>query len=209
MSKNSSVIVLGTAVAALAATAVYWGARALRLEEISAGGQERSVSAERGQRAAPARAGEVASNLPENFPGRLDHAKKPRWKRALAEKLRREEGIQRTGDEELERTWEALVSQALDDEIARRMRERPVSDADRRRLLEQLRRIRDVNEVTSGSGENADVRSRMVRTVALLQADRVFRDVLGVGASEVIAGLGGKAQVQEVSRQRIPPDNLR
>ncbi len=209
MSKNPSVILLGIAVAGLAATAMYWRTRALRLEEMVTSGQGQVALAPKRQAAASAQAPEAVSNLPKGPPGRVGHEKKPRWKRALGEKLRREEGIERASDEELERAWEVLVSRALDEEIARRMRERRVSDADRRRLLEQLRRIRDVNEVAFGDGENADVRSRMVRTVALLQADRIFRDVLGVGASEVIAGLGGKAQVQDVSTQRVPPDDLR
>jgi len=209
MPKNPSAILLGVAVAALAATAMYWRTRALRLEEMVTSGRGRVGSAEKTKPPAPAKVLEAASNLPESPPGKLAHDKKPRWKRALGEKLSREEGIERASDEELERAWEALVSRALDDEIARRMREGRVSDADRRRLLDQLRRIRDVNEVALGDGENADVRTRMVRTVALLQADRVFRDVLGVGASDVIASLGGKAKVQEVSTQRVPPDNLR
>jgi len=200
---NLTIAALGIAVVALATTATYWRNRALHLE--------RSVENCSPKQSSPPEneggvgAGGQLTSLPAALPGRRGHSKKPKWKRLLAAKLKREENLQRAGDKELESAWEVIVSRALDEAIERKLGKKGVSGEKRAKLLEQLRRVRDIGEleIPLGQGEE-EQRVRLLRTVALVQADQIFRNVLGMGISEFVADLSGNKQVQQISPEAIP-----
>jgi hypothetical protein len=96
--------------------------------------------------------------------------------------------------------WDALVRGALESEIERRLGGTlPPERVER--LMDNLARVRDASRTLAAQDDagTADPRREVTRTVIVLQADRAFREELGIGVAEFLRGLD-PAQVEEVAR---------
>ena len=94
--------------------------------------------------------------------------------------------------------WDALVSGALESEIERRLGTKlpPERVA---RLKDSLRRVRDASLPPNEEGSGADAPDRTRRELVLLQADRAFREEIGIGVADFLRGLD-PGQLEEVPR---------
>ena len=100
--------------------------------------------------------------------------------------------------------WDALVSGMLEYEVGRRFG-RQLDLIQQRRLLDTLAQVRyaslGLQEEPGDAGSPAALRARLSRTLAILQADRVFREEIGIGVSEFLQGLDTDA-VEDVAPAR-------
>ncbi len=100
--------------------------------------------------------------------------------------------------------WDALVSGMLEYEVERRFG-RQLDLIQQRRLLDTLAHVRyaslGLQEEPGDAGSPAALRARLSRTLAILQADRVFREEIGIGVSEFLQGLDADA-VEDVAPAR-------
>lgn len=98
--------------------------------------------------------------------------------------------------------WDALVSGALESEIERRLgTELPPERV--QRLKDSLQRVRGASHSLTAEEPDANdpdaARRELERNIVLLQADRAFREELGVGVADFLRGLD-PGQVEEVPR---------
>jgi hypothetical protein len=103
--------------------------------------------------------------------------------------------------------WDALVAGHLEAEVRSRYG-RSLDPEQETRLMDRLREVRDAGdrlETDPGEDALAGARRRLSRTIVLLEADRAFRDELGVGLSEFVRGLGPD-QVEDVGADQPPSE---
>jgi hypothetical protein len=104
--------------------------------------------------------------------------------------------FQAVSDEE----WTALVRGTLHSEIERRLGGALPPEREQR-LMQQLERLRDASrslvEENLAPTDEERTRQDLMRTVVLMQADRVFREELGVGVAEFLRSLHSD-QVEEI-----------
>jgi hypothetical protein len=105
----------------------------------------------------------------------------------------------------LDPAWDALVSDALHGQVLERLggELEPEREA---RLLDRLREVREVaGDLESDEETDAGnaLRQRFERSVVLLEADRAFRDELGIGIAEFLAGFEDGA-IEDVAALRGP-----
>ena len=97
--------------------------------------------------------------------------------------------------------WEALVRGALASEVERRLGE-TLPPQRVQRLVDSLEQVRDASRALSATAAASDEvdpqRLELARAVILLQADRSFRDEIGIGVAEFMRGLD-PGQVEDVS----------
>lgn len=97
--------------------------------------------------------------------------------------------------------WEAIVGGMLAQEVERRFGAR-LAPQKKARLLDALARLREASlglqQAPSDPRTAGDLRERLARQLALLEADRTFRAELGVGAAEFLQGLDAGA-IEDVS----------
>lgn len=100
--------------------------------------------------------------------------------------------------------WDALVSGMLEYEVERRFGRR-LELVQQQRLLDKLAQVRyaslGLQQEFGDPGSPAALRTRLSRTLAMLQADRVFREELGIGIAQFLQGLDGDA-VEDVAPPR-------
>lgn len=97
--------------------------------------------------------------------------------------------------------WDALVRGALESEVERRLGT-TLPPERMERLMESLRELRDASQQLTEDEPGAGVgtsRAELTRTIVLLQADRVFRDELGIGVGDFLRSLD-EGQVEEIPR---------
>jgi hypothetical protein len=97
--------------------------------------------------------------------------------------------------------WNALVTGALQSEVQRQLG-RTLPPEQEQRLVETLVRLRDASsgltEDPFDPEDSLSLRNRLTRTIILLEADRTFRDALGIGVSDFLRGLDA-GQIEEVA----------
>jgi hypothetical protein len=97
--------------------------------------------------------------------------------------------------------WNALVTGALQSEVQRQLG-RTLPPEQEQRLVETLARLRDassgLSEEPFDPEDPLSLRNRLTRTIILLEADRTFRDELGIGVSDFLRGLDA-GQIEEVA----------
>jgi hypothetical protein len=103
--------------------------------------------------------------------------------------------------------WDALVSGTLQAEVERRLG-RTLSPGQEQRLLDTLSVLREASlglrEAPLDPEDPRSLRDHLTRTIALLEADRTFRDELGIGVSDFLQGLD-EDQIEEISPiQSVP-----
>jgi hypothetical protein len=100
--------------------------------------------------------------------------------------------------------WDALVSGMLEYEVERRFG-RQLDLVQQQRLLDALAQVRyaslGLQEEPGDAGSPTALRARLSRTLAILQADRIFREEIGIGVSEFLQGLDADA-VEDVAPTR-------
>jgi hypothetical protein len=99
-----------------------------------------------------------------------------------------------------EAQWDALVRGALESEVERRLGTAlPPERLDR--LVDSLRRVRELApaEDDAGGDDSDAARRELTRSLVLLQADRAFREELGIGIADFLRGLDPE-QVEEIPR---------
>lgn len=103
--------------------------------------------------------------------------------------------------------WNALVGGMLEWEVERRTG-RKLTAEKKARLLSELARLREASlalqEAPANPGDAAELRERLTRTLALVQADQAFRKELGLGVAEFLQGLDSGA-VEDVSPVAAQP----
>ena len=102
--------------------------------------------------------------------------------------------------------WDALVAGALQLEVQRRLG-RMLPPEQEQRLVETLAHLRDASRELSQEPVTpeapASLRAHLTRTLVLLEADRTFRQELGIGVSDFLQGLAGD-QIEEVAPVEPP-----
>ena len=100
--------------------------------------------------------------------------------------------------------WDALVSGMLEYEVERRFGRR-LDLVQQRRLLDRLAQLRHASlglqQEPADPGSPAALRARLSRTLAILQADRAFREELGIGVAHFLQDLDADA-VEDVAPPR-------
>ena len=96
--------------------------------------------------------------------------------------------------------WNALVSSALENEVAERLGH-TLSPERVERLVETLRRLRDASiglrSELPDPQDSDSLRDQLAREIMLVESDRIFRAELGIGFSDFLRGLDGNP-VEEV-----------
>jgi hypothetical protein len=91
--------------------------------------------------------------------------------------------------------WRATVGAALDAAAAGR----PLGEADRQELIDALARIR----LTAGQrGRTRNPRAAAKHARLVRDADRLFRDKLGIGLGEFTARLGSSGNIEDLGAAR-------
>lgn len=102
---------------------------------------------------------------------------------------------------ERQHEWNALVTGTLQAEVQRRSGRR-LPEEQERRLVDTLTRLRDaslaLNQDPLDPADASVLSEHLMGTIALLEADRTFRNELGIGVSEFIRGLD-RSQIEEVT----------
>jgi hypothetical protein len=102
---------------------------------------------------------------------------------------------------ERQHEWNALVTGTLQAEVQRRLGRR-LPEEQQRRLVDTLTRLRDaslaLNQDPLDEADPSFLSDHLMGTIALLEADRTFRNELGIGVSEFIGGLD-RSQIEEVT----------
>ena len=97
--------------------------------------------------------------------------------------------------------WDALVAGTLQAEVHRRLG-RTLSPEQEQRLVGILARLRDASlelgEETVDPEDPLSLSAHLMRTIVLLEADRSFRNELGISVSDFLQGLN-EDQIEEVS----------
>jgi len=97
--------------------------------------------------------------------------------------------------------WDALVAGTLQSEVHRRLGH-ALSPEQEQRLVETLARLRaaslELGEETVDPEDPLSLSAHLMRTIVLLEADRSFRNELGIGVSDFLQGLS-EDQIEEVS----------
>lgn len=102
---------------------------------------------------------------------------------------------------ERQHEWKAVVTGTLQAEAQRRLGRRLPQDQERR-LVDTLARLRDasltLNQDPLDEADPSFLSGPLMGTLTLLEADRTFRNELGIGVSEFIRGLD-RSQIEEVT----------
>lgn len=96
--------------------------------------------------------------------------------------------------------WEALVAGHLQTEVQRQLG-RSLSSEQEARLMDRLRDVRDAAatlEADPGDDPLASARRRLSRSIVMLEADRAFREELGVGVGDFLRGMD-PGQVEDLT----------
>ena len=97
--------------------------------------------------------------------------------------------------------WNALVAGTLQAEVQQRLGHTLLPEQEQR-LVETLARLRDASlelgEETVDPEDPHSLSAHLMRTIVLLEADRSFRNELGIGLSDFLQGLS-EDQIEEVS----------
>jgi hypothetical protein len=108
---------------------------------------------------------------------------------------------------ERQHEWKAVVTGTLQAEAQRRLGRRLPQDQERR-LVDTLARLRDaslaLNQDPLDEADPSFLSEHLMGTLTLLEADRTFRNELGIGVSEFIRGLD-RSQIEEVTPAGTKP----
>jgi hypothetical protein len=108
---------------------------------------------------------------------------------------------------ERQHEWKALVTGTLQAEVQRRLGRRLPEDQERR-LVDTLARLRDaslaLNQDPPDEADASFLSEQLMGTLESLEADRTFRNELGIGVSEFIRRLD-RSQIEEVTTAAAKP----
>jgi hypothetical protein len=103
-------------------------------------------------------------------------------------------------DPRLDPAWDELVSGALRDRVQRRLG-RELTPQQEQRLMEQLDAVRQAG-IALDEEDTADPTARrrqgLTRSIVLLEADRAFRNELGIGLGEFMNELNEEGLVEDL-----------